>query len=93
MPLHRLTAVTIGVPNVAETPSYYTEFGLTPQQDGWFGSREGGRQLRIVRSLMLALRNRTRSAVVSGASPRARAAMATQSRTAAIRPASARRPA
>ncbi|TME25421.1 MAG: dioxygenase, partial [Chloroflexi bacterium] len=46
MPLHRLTSVTIGVPNVAETAAYYTEFGLTPQQDGWFGSREGGRQLR-----------------------------------------------
>src|SRR5260370_35937299 len=52
MPLHRLTSVTIGVPNVAETAAYYTEFGLTPQQDGWFGSREGGRQLRIVHSLM-----------------------------------------
>src|SRR6267378_8436077 len=50
MPLHRLTSVTIGVPNVAETAAYYTEFGLSPQQDGWFGTRDGGRQLRIVRS-------------------------------------------
>src|SRR5207237_7371553 len=48
MPLHRLTSVTIGVPNVAETAAYYTEFGLTPQHDGWFATRDGGRQLRIV---------------------------------------------
>ena len=52
MPLHRLTSVTIGVPNVAETAAYYTEFGLTPQDDGWFGTRDGGRQLRIVHSPM-----------------------------------------
>src|SRR6267378_2896617 len=52
MPLHRLTSVTIGVPNVAETGAYYTEFGLDPQHDGWFGTRDGGRQLRIVHSPM-----------------------------------------
>ena len=52
MPLHRLTSVTIGVPNVAETAAYYTEFGLSPQHDGWFGTRDGGRQLRIVHSPM-----------------------------------------
>src|SRR5438132_10605641 len=50
VPLHRLTTLTIGVRNVAETAAYYTEFGLTPQQDGWFGTRDGGRQLRIVHS-------------------------------------------
>jgi catechol 2,3-dioxygenase-like lactoylglutathione lyase family enzyme len=52
MPLHRLTSVTIGVPNVAETAAYYTEFGLAPQHDGWFGTGDGGRQLRIVQSRM-----------------------------------------
>jgi catechol 2,3-dioxygenase-like lactoylglutathione lyase family enzyme len=30
MGLHRLTEITIGVPNVAETAAYYTEFGLAP---------------------------------------------------------------
>lgn len=30
MPLHRLTRVTIGVPNLAETAAYYEDFGLTP---------------------------------------------------------------
>ena len=29
MALHRLTRITIGVPNVAETAGYYGEFGLT----------------------------------------------------------------
>jgi catechol 2,3-dioxygenase-like lactoylglutathione lyase family enzyme len=48
MALHRLTSVTIGVPNVDETVGYYTDFGLTPQADGWFSTRDGGRQLRIV---------------------------------------------
>lgn len=50
MTLHRLTSVTIGVPNVAETAEYYAEFGLTPQDDGWFSTRDGGRQLRIMHS-------------------------------------------
>ena len=50
MALHRLTSVTIGVPNVAETAAYYIEFGLTPQPDGWFSTQDGGRQLRIVQA-------------------------------------------
>ncbi|MFJ9061810.1 VOC family protein [Streptomyces sp. NPDC102409] len=48
MALHRLTSITMGVPNVAETAAYYTEFGLTPDADGWFSSRDAGRQLRVV---------------------------------------------
>ena len=48
MSLHRLTSVTMGVPNVAETTGYYTEFGLAPVGDGWFTTRDGGRQLRVV---------------------------------------------
>ena len=48
MALHRLTAVTIAVPNVAETAAYYTDFGLSPDPDGWFKTLDGGRQLRIV---------------------------------------------
>jgi catechol 2,3-dioxygenase-like lactoylglutathione lyase family enzyme len=48
MALHRLTSITMGVPNVAETAAYYSEFGLTPEGDGWLGTRDGGRQLRIV---------------------------------------------
>ena len=48
MSLHRLTSVTMGVPNVAETAGYYTEFGLRPVGDGWFSTQDGGRQLRVV---------------------------------------------
>ncbi len=48
MALHRLTSVTMGVPNVLETADYYAEFGLRPDTDGWFCTRDGGRQLRIV---------------------------------------------
>jgi len=49
MPLHRLSSVTVGVPDTATTSDYYTQFGLTPEgTDGWFSTRDGGRQLRIV---------------------------------------------
>ncbi|MCF7549960.1 VOC family protein [Pseudonocardia sp. WMMC193] len=48
MPLHRLNSITIGVPDVAATAVYYTDFGLTPEADGWLSSTDGGRQLRIV---------------------------------------------
>jgi catechol 2,3-dioxygenase-like lactoylglutathione lyase family enzyme len=47
MSLHRLAAVTIGVPNVVETAAYYAEFGLTSHADGYFGTSDGGRQLKI----------------------------------------------
>ena len=48
MALHRLTTITIGVPNVAETAAYYTEFGLTPLGDDAFSTVDGGEQLRLV---------------------------------------------
>ena len=48
MALHRLTSITMGVPNVDETAAYYDEFGLVPDGEGWFTTRDGGRQLRIV---------------------------------------------
>ncbi len=48
MALHRLTSVTMGVPNVLETADYYAEFGLAPAGDGWFSTRDGGRQLHIL---------------------------------------------
>jgi catechol 2,3-dioxygenase-like lactoylglutathione lyase family enzyme len=48
MGLHRLTSVTMGVPNVDETSDYYAEFGLQPDGDGWLRTSDGGRQLRVV---------------------------------------------
>lgn len=51
MALHRLTDVTIGVPNIAETAAYYTEFGLTPVPGPGpahrFATVDGGQQLTI----------------------------------------------
>jgi len=66
MALHRLTSITLGVPNVRETAEYYTEFGLLPSADQVssayageqlldapeyrFSTPDGGEQLRIVHS-------------------------------------------
>ncbi len=48
MGMHRLTSVTMGVPNVDETVAYYTEFGLSHVGGGVFHTEEGGEQLRVV---------------------------------------------
>jgi len=48
MSLHGLLSVTMGVPNVAATAAYYAEFGLAPEEDNWFATADGGRQLHIV---------------------------------------------
>lgn len=50
MALHRLASITMGVPDVAATAAYYTDFGLAPEADGWFSTRDAGRQLHIVRT-------------------------------------------
>lgn len=54
MPLHRLTNITMGVPNVRSTAAYYAEFGLTPVSPisgasdvETFSTVDGGEQLRI----------------------------------------------
>lgn len=52
MPLHRLTSITMGVPNVRSTAAYYTDFGLTPVTTSGSGETsfrtvDGGEQLRI----------------------------------------------
>lgn len=48
MALHGLASVTVGVPDVGSTTAYYSDFGLTPHDDGWLSSTDGGRQLRLV---------------------------------------------
>jgi catechol 2,3-dioxygenase-like lactoylglutathione lyase family enzyme len=50
MALHRLTSITIGVPNLDETAAYYEAFGLTPLDDHRFATVDGGEQLRLVPS-------------------------------------------
>jgi len=48
MPLHRLTQIVMGVPNVDETAAYYQDFGLAPNGGHRFSTVDGGEQLRIV---------------------------------------------
>jgi catechol 2,3-dioxygenase-like lactoylglutathione lyase family enzyme len=64
VPLHRLTQIVMGVPNVEDTAAYYTDFGLTPAPaevtsiygaeapaptpEHRFSTVDGGEQLRIV---------------------------------------------
>ena len=66
MPMHRLTSITMGVPNVRETAEYYLDFGLLPTKDEVFSAYsgeqltdaseyrfstvEGGEQLHLVHS-------------------------------------------
>jgi catechol 2,3-dioxygenase-like lactoylglutathione lyase family enzyme len=50
MPLHQLTSVTIGVPNVRPTTDYYADFGLTDLGDGSFATIDGGPQLKIAQA-------------------------------------------
>ncbi|MCD4525013.1 VOC family protein [Nocardioides sp. cx-173] len=48
MALHRLTSITVGVPNVAETAAYYADFGLEPLGGNVFATADGGEQFRLV---------------------------------------------
>ena len=51
MPLHRLTQLVLGVPNVDQTAAYYRDFGLTAADDGTaLSTVDGGEQMRIVPS-------------------------------------------
>lgn len=50
MTLHQLAQITMGVPNVAETVSYYADFGLRHDGEAVFSTLEGGRQLRIIQT-------------------------------------------
>jgi len=48
VPVHRLTSVTVGVPDVAANVAFYEEFGLAQSSAGVLASRDGGDQLRLV---------------------------------------------
>ncbi|WP_134741034.1 VOC family protein [Nocardioides sp. 503] len=50
MPLHRLTSITIGVPDVEETAAYYEDFGLLRTPGGGFATADGGEQMRLTHS-------------------------------------------
>jgi catechol 2,3-dioxygenase-like lactoylglutathione lyase family enzyme len=65
MPLHRLSRITMGVPDVAATSAYYADFGLTHLGDGRFTTVDGGEQLKIVQ----ASRRRLEELVVGADTP------------------------
>ena len=48
MALHRLTRITIGVPDVAVTAAFYREFGLVETGPDSFATGAGGEQLRLL---------------------------------------------
>jgi catechol 2,3-dioxygenase-like lactoylglutathione lyase family enzyme len=48
MPLHRLTSISLGVPDVSAASRFFTDFGLAPGDGGWFRTRDGGDQLELV---------------------------------------------
>ncbi len=53
MSLHRLTQITIGVPDVTATAEYYADFGLAPaghpaDGEAGFSTADGGEQMRLV---------------------------------------------
>ena len=47
MALHRLSSVTIGVPDPEPVATYYDEFGLSRADDLSFSTLDGGRQLLV----------------------------------------------
>lgn len=46
--MHRLTQITIGVPDVDAVSGFYREFGLVDSGHGVLATRDGGEQLRLV---------------------------------------------
>ncbi|HYB12937.1 MAG TPA: VOC family protein [Myxococcota bacterium] len=48
MALHRLAAITVGVPKPDEVCAFYREFGLVETAPGRFATSDGGEQLSIV---------------------------------------------
>jgi catechol 2,3-dioxygenase-like lactoylglutathione lyase family enzyme len=48
MGLHRLSSITVGVPDVAACAAFYRDFGLTELRPGALATRDGGEQLRLV---------------------------------------------
>ncbi len=48
MALHRLTSITIGVPDVGAARVFYRDFGLEEREPGRLATAAGGEQLRLV---------------------------------------------
>lgn len=50
MALHRLTSITLAVPDLVASGNFFEAFGLGRTSDGWFETRDGGEQLELVQS-------------------------------------------
>jgi catechol-2,3-dioxygenase len=50
MPLHRVSQVVIGVPDVEKTAEFYRDFNLSEGEPGVFSTADGGEQLRLKHS-------------------------------------------
>ncbi len=50
MPLHRVSSITIGVPDVEKTSEFYRDFNLAESAPGVFATADGGEQLRLVQT-------------------------------------------
>lgn len=50
MPMHRISSITLGVPDLDSTAEFYTDFGLTPLGDYRFATSDGGEQLKLKHS-------------------------------------------
>lgn len=48
MALHRLTSITLAVPDVAASTGFFTDFGLEAGSEGWLRTRDGGEQVELV---------------------------------------------
>lgn len=48
MAIHRLTTLTLAVPNVAAAAEFYRQFGLTEAAPGRFDTTDGGHQLELI---------------------------------------------
>lgn len=50
MPLHRVSSITIGVPDVEKASGFYRDFGLAEAAPGQFSTADGGEQLHLTHS-------------------------------------------
>lgn len=50
MSLHRVSSITLGVPDVEKTAEFYRDFNLTETAPGVFATADGGEQLRLAQS-------------------------------------------
>jgi catechol-2,3-dioxygenase len=50
MPLHRVSSITIGVPDVEKTAEFYRDFNLAETAPGVFATADGGEQLRLTQT-------------------------------------------